>query len=180
MALGTGVGLLLSRSARGPEVAALAVAGGLLCRLGAWTFRQSTWAPLILVGLSLSVGWLAIRLRALSELAAWLLPAVMAFAGILVGAVVGRGLRSLFRGAYSPIWIAAWLVVIGMGALQLAGSSVEWVLRAAAAVMVVFLALAAAWFARLEADPPPLAALDLYLIGLNLFLAAAVLRDGAR
>jgi hypothetical protein len=180
MALGTAVGLLVGRSARGPEAVALAVAGGLLCLLGAWTFRQSVWAPLLLGGLSLSVGLLATRLGALAEPAAWPLPAVAAFGGILAGAVVGRSLRSLFRWTYTPIWIAAWLVVIGTAALQLARFSLEWILLAAWVVVVAFLALAASWFARLEADPPPLAALDLYLIGLNLFLAAAVLRNGVR
>jgi len=180
MALGTAVGLVVGRSARGPEAVVLAVAGGLLCLLGAWTFRQSVWAPLLLVGLSIAVGLLATRLGVLAEPAAWLFPAVVAFGGILAGAALGRSLRSLFRGVYAPIWIAAWLVVIGTGALQLAGSPVEWVLLAAAAVMVVFLALAAAWFARIAKDPPPLAALDLYLIGLNIFLAAGVLQNGAR
>jgi hypothetical protein len=180
MALGTAVGLALGRAARGPEAVALAVAGGLLCLLGAWTFRQSAWAPLLLVGLSLSVGLLAIRLRALAEPAAWLTPAMVAFAGIVAGAMVGRSLRGLFRWTYTPFWIAAWLVVIGTAALQFARFPLEWILLAAWVVVVVFLALATAWFARLEADPPPLAALDLYLIGLNLFLAVAVLRDGAR
>ena len=180
MALGTAVGLLVGRSARGPEVAALAVAGGLLCLVGAWTFRQSVWAPLLLVGLSLAVGLLATRLGVLAEPAAWLLPALVAFAGILAGAVLGRSVRNLFQWTYTPIWIAAWLVVIGTAALQLARFPLEWILLAAGVVVLVFLALATAWFARLEADPPPLAALDLYLIGLNLFLAAAVLRCGVR
>jgi hypothetical protein len=179
MVLGTAVGLLAGRAAHGPEVVALAVAAGLLCLLGAWTFRQSVWAPLLLVGLSLSVGWLATRLGMLAEPAAWLQPAAGAFGGILAGAVVGRSLRSLFRWTYTPIWIAAWLVVIGTAALQLARFPLEWILLAAWVVVLVFLALAAAWFARLETDPPPLAALDLYLIGLNLFLAAAVLKNGA-
>ena len=180
MALGTAVGLVVGRSARGPEAVVLAVAGGLLCLLGAWTFRQSVWDPLLLVGLSLAVGLLATRLGVLAEPAAWLFPTVVAFGGILTGAVVGRSLRSLFRWTYMPIWIAAWLVVIGTAALQLARFPLEWILLAAWVVVVVFLALAAAWFARREADPPPLAALDLYLIGLNLFLAVAVLKDSAR
>jgi hypothetical protein len=93
---------------------------------------------------------------------------------------VGRSLRGLFRWTYTPFWIAAWLVVIGTAALQFARFPLEWILLAARVVVVVFLALAAAWFARLEAYPPPLAALDLYLIGLNLFLAVAVFRNGAR
>jgi CHASE2 domain-containing sensor protein len=132
------------------------------------------------VGLSLAVGLLATRLGVLAEPAAWLLPALVAFAGILAGAVLGRSVRNLFQWTYTPIWIAAWLVVIGTAALQLARFPLEWILLAAGVVVLVFLALATAWFARLEADPPPLAALDLYLIGLNLFLAAAVLRCGVR
>jgi FtsH-binding integral membrane protein len=94
--------------------------------------------------------------------------------------MVGRSLRGLFRWTYTPFWIAAWLVVIGTAALQFARFPLEWILLAAWAVVAVFLVLTAAWFARLEADSPPLAALDLYLIGLNFFLAVAVLRDGAR
>ncbi len=76
---------------------------------------------------------------------------------------------------YPAIWAAAWIVVLGTIATQLVGALEVWRVTAAAAVVVVFLCLAAAWFARLEREPPPLAALDLYLIGLNLFLAAAVL-----
>jgi FtsH-binding integral membrane protein len=175
MALGTAVGFLVGRSARGPEVAVLAVAGGLLCLLAAWTFRQSAWAPLLLVGLSLSVGLLATRLGVLAEPAAWLLPAVAACAGIAVGAAVGQALRRFLGRLYPAIWAAAWIVVLATVAVQLVGPAGEWLVVAAVGVILVFLALAAAWFARLTADPPSLASLDLYLIALNLFLAARVL-----
>ena len=70
--------------------------------------------------------------------------------------------------------------MLGTVAAHLVGSHSEWLVAAAVAAALIFLALAAAWFPRREADPPPLAALDLYLIGLNLFLAAAVLKDSAR
>ena len=175
MTLATALGLLLGRSVTGPAVIALAVAGGLLCLLGAWTFRNTPWATALLIGLSLPVGLLAARLPIGAKPATWLGPAIAAGAGITAGAAVGRALQRFLGGLYSAIWLAAWIVVLATVAVQLVGTPGEWLETAAGAVLLVFLALAAAWFARLEPDPPPLAALDLYLIGLNLFLAASVL-----
>ena len=143
--------------------------------LGAWTFRASPWATALLIGLSFWVGLWAVHLPALAEPSAWLGPALAASAGVTVGGIVGRALRNVLHGMYPAIWAAAWIVVVGTVAAQLVGSPSEWLAAAAAAVALIFLALAAAWFARLEAEPHPLASLDLYLIGLNLFLAAALL-----
>jgi FtsH-binding integral membrane protein len=178
MAITMAVGLLIGRSVRGPAIAALAVVGGVLCLVGGWTFRSSSWTPVLLVGLSFSVGLMAVRLAALADPSLWLWPALAAMVGIAAAALVGRAGRRLLHGLYPLVWVAAWIVVLGTIAAQLVGHLEAWLLVGAEAVIVVFLSLAAAWFARLEREPPPLAALDLYLIGLNLFLAAAVLRGG--
>jgi hypothetical protein len=100
---------------------------------------------------------------------------VVSCAGLTGGALVGRILIRGFQKAYHPMWIVAWLAVLAAAALSLTGSRIEWAPIAAKVLLAIFLALAAAWFARLGQEPSPTAALDLYLIGLNLFLAASVL-----
>jgi hypothetical protein len=76
-----------------------------------------------------------------------------------------------------PLWIAAWLLIAMMIASMVAGFWPEYGRLAGAVFLFLFTALLAAWFARLDSDPPPLAAMDLYLLGLSLFLAAALVRN---
>jgi hypothetical protein len=51
----------------------------------------------------------------------------------------------------------------------------EWLWVEAAVSLIVFGGLAAAWFARFADDLPSHGVMDLYLLGLNLFLAAGFL-----
>jgi hypothetical protein len=52
----------------------------------------------------------------------------------------------------------------------------SWTVPLAMMTLLVFSALSAAWFARLPPDPPPVSAMDLYLLGLNLFLTIGILQ----
>jgi hypothetical protein len=174
MATGTAAGFLVGRR-EGAGTAVPAVVVALLCLVGAWTFRTERWAPVVLVGFSASAGVLVARLPALADPSAVRWPMVVSCAGLTGGALVGRILIRGLQKAYLPMWIVAWLVVLAAAALSLTGSPIEWAPIAAKVLLAIFLALAAAWFARLGQEPSPTAALDLYLIGLNLFLAASVL-----
>jgi hypothetical protein len=172
----TAIGWLVGERVRGPEVVAAALVVGLLCYAAAHTFSQQPgWAAAFVSGLGLAAGvlvaglpWLAspaVRLAA----GGWALALMAAAAG--VGRAWPRGLRPL----YPVLWIAAWALVIGLVVIQLTGLWPDGARSSAAISAVVFGALAAAWFARLGDRTPPSAGMDLYLLSLNLFLAAAVL-----
>ena len=175
-ALVTVGGLAFGRAVSGPAAIALAAAGALLAYAGALTFRRSEgWMAVCVLGLSLAAGVLAARLSALALPPGWV-PAAIAFVAIVAAALLGRSLRRLLRPLYTPLWIAAWLLVALTIGAMVAGFWPDFGRFAATAILLLFTALLAAWFARLESDPPPLAAMDLYLLGLSLFLAAAYLQ----
>jgi len=68
------------------------------------------------------------------------------------------------------------LLIAGMAGTLLMGLKGEWLWVEAAVSLIVFGGLAAAWFARFADDLPSHGAMDLYLVSLNLFLAAGYLR----
>ncbi len=169
-------GLALGRSVPGPPAIAFAAAGALLAYAGALTFRRSEgWTVVCVLGFSLAAGILAGRLSALSLPDRWAPTAAVALAAIITAALLGRSLRRLLRPLYGPLWIAAWLLIALMIGSMVAGFWPNYGRIAGTAFLLLFTALLAAWFARLEPDPPPLAAMDLYLLGLSIFLAASLL-----
>jgi len=177
-ALLTVAGLALGRSLSGPAVIAFAAAGALLAYAGALTFRRSEeWMAVCVLGLSLAAGVLAAQLSALALLPGWAPAAAVAMVAIVTAALLGRSLRRFLRPLYTPLWIAAWLLIALMVGSMVAGPWPNYGRLAGTAFLLLFTGLLAAWFARLEWDPPPLAAMDLYLLGVSLFLAAAILRN---
>jgi hypothetical protein len=169
---GTAAGLRAASFATAPASIALALAIGLACFIAARTFRANAgWMALFIVGLSLAAGVVLARLGWVGGPA----PAVGA-AGILVlMGILSRALPKWLRLLYAPFWIAAWVLVLGSIGLWLAGGVSAWTVPLALLIALVFAGLSAAWFARLPPEPLPVAAIDLYLIGLNLFLSLGVL-----
>ncbi|HSB90232.1 MAG TPA: hypothetical protein VLD63_09435 [Anaerolineales bacterium] len=176
MLASTAGGWALGMRLRGAAVTALAIAGGLLCLAGVWTYQRREWAPGLLLGLSAAVGLLVARLNGLGDASSAWVPALAAMIAMTAGALTGRSLRRFLRGVYGPVWVAAWLVILAAVGLQLAGAPMAWTVFTAKAVLAIFFLLSAAWFARLEGETQALAALDLYLIGITLFLSLTVLR----
>ena len=171
-------GLALGRAVSGPAVTAFAAAGALLAYAGALTFRRSQgWMAVCVLGLSLAAGVLAAQLSALALQRGGAPAAALAMVAIVTAALLGRSLRRFLRPLYTPLWVAAWLLIALIIGSMVAGFWPNYGRLTGAAFLLLFTALLAAWFARLESDPPPMAAMDLYLLGLSLFLAAAILRN---
>jgi FtsH-binding integral membrane protein len=175
--VGTAAGLAVGQDEVGGEVLAIAIALGLVCYVAAHTFTRSPgWMAVFLAGLSSAVGILAARLPWLAETQARWWAAGWALAGMGAAAGLGRALRRGLCPLYGPLWFAAWLLIAGMAGTLLMGLKGEWLWVEAAVSLIVFGGLAAAWFARFADDLPSHGAMDLYLVSLNLFLAAGYLR----
>lgn len=170
--LGTGLGLQFGGRIEGPAATAVALAVALSCFFAARAFRsRAAWMAAFIAGLSLAAGVLLARLPIEYGRDA----ALAAVSILLVAGVAGRLLRKWWSPAYTPLWLAAWLLVAGLIGLWLAGGSGAWTAPVAAITALTFAALSAAWFARLPPDPLPAAAMDLYLLGFNLFLVCGIL-----
>jgi FtsH-binding integral membrane protein len=175
--LGTAAGMAVGQDDVGGEGLAIAIALGLVCYVAAHTFTRSPgWMAIFLAGLSLAVGVLVARLQWLDETQVrwWAAGSALAITGAAAG--LGRALRRSLRPLYGPLWFAAWLLIAGMLSTLLLGVGGEWLRIEAAASLIVFAGLTASWFARFADDLPSHGAMDLYLVGLNLFLATAFLR----
>jgi FtsH-binding integral membrane protein len=175
--VGTGAGLAVGRGGIGGEGLAIAIALGWVCFVAAHTFTRSPgWMAIFLAGLSLAVGVLVARLPWLGETKIRWWAAGSALAIMAVAAGLGRALRRRLRPLYGPLWFAAWLLIAGMLVTLLLGVGGEWLRIEAATSLIVFAGLAAARFARFADELPLHGAMDLYLVGINLFLAAGFLR----
>jgi FtsH-binding integral membrane protein len=149
------------------------VAVGLGCFFAARTFRgRAAWMAVFIFGLSVAAGVVlaGLAIEGAQEVA------IAAAAVLLVAAVAGRGMPRWFGTLYAPLWFAAWLSVIGLIASWMALGPGTWTVPLAMITVLVFSGLAAAWFARLPPDPLPVSAMDLYLLGLNLFLTISILK----
>lgn len=174
--LGTGLGLRSTPVFETPAWPAVSLAVSLACFIAARTFRdRAGWMAGFILGLSLaagfflgSVGWRASPASA-----------VAAIVTLILAAVAGQILRGFFSALYTPLWVAAWVLLIGLIGMWLVAGAGEWTVPVAIVAGLVFAALSAAWFARLPPDPQPVSAMDLYLLGLNLFLTISLLQAEA-
>jgi hypothetical protein len=174
-AVGTAVGLQAASIATGPAPMAAALAIGLGSFVAARTFRgYAGWMPLFIAGLSLAAGVVLARLGWSDGPA----PAAVAVGILLLMAILGRAVPRWFSVLYTPLWLSAWLLVIGLIGLWLAGGVGAWTVPLSLIIALVFAGLSAAWFARLPPEPLPVAAMELYLLGFNLFLALGILQGG--
>ncbi len=148
----------------------------LLLFAGLLTFRQTpTWSTVLLLALALTVGAI-IRLMAGAHIA-WV-PCATAGLGVpLAGAVIGGGLRLRRGWVRGGLWALAWIYILGAWLTPFGPGTMRgwW----AGAGLLVFAGLAVVWFgdwqARNANDPAGGPAAELYLIGLNLALAANTL-----
>ncbi|HET7009945.1 MAG TPA: hypothetical protein VFI11_04150 [Anaerolineales bacterium] len=172
----TAMGLALGDFARGPVSLSIAITGGLVCYFAAHSFPQRMdWGMVFLVGLGLAAGVALASLPWLATSEVRLSAAGLALVGLAAAAAAGRSMPGLLRPLYPPLWIGAWIQVICLSVIQLTGLWSGGARPAATVAAVVFGGLTAAWFARVEDRPAPPAAMDLYLLALNLFLASGVL-----
>ena len=174
--IGTAIGLRQGSSEAGVAAMALALAVGLACFIAARTFRdRAAWMAGFLFGLSLAAGFLLGCLGWRASPAS----AIAAIVTLIVGAVAGRNLRRFLLVLYTPLWVAAWLLILGLIGAWMVDGDAGWTGPLAIVAGIVLAALSAAWFARLPPDPQPVSAMDLYLLGLNLFLVIGVLQGEA-
>ena len=140
------------------------------------TFRRTpTWSTILLLALALTVG-AVIRLMAGAQIA-WVPCAAAGLGMPLAGAAIGRGVplrRGWVRGG---LWALAWIYILGawLTPFDMGNLRGLW----AGAGLLVFAGLAVGWFGdwqtRDARDPAGGPAAELYLIGLNLALAANAL-----
>ena len=140
------------------------------------TFRRTpAWSTILLLGLALTVG-AALRLVGGSRMA-WVPSSAVALGAPLVGAAIGGKVRLRNAWVRGSLWTLAWIYVLGAWLFPMGlGTLRAWW---AGAGLLVFAGLAVIWFAdwpaREERDPAGGPATELYLIGLNLALAANAL-----
>jgi len=176
MLVSTAGGWALGLRLRSAAVTALAIVGGLLCLAGIWTYQRRTWPPILLPGLSFTVGLSVTRLVGVGDGSSLWPTALLTAAVMTASALAGRWHHRSLRLIYGPIWVGAWVVALAAVGLQLAGAPLGWGSFVAKVIVAVFVLLSSAWFARLGEPPHPLAALDLYLMGITLFLSMTLLR----
>ncbi len=140
------------------------------------TFRRTpAWSTILLLALALTVG-AVIRLMAGAQIA-WV-PSAAAGLGVpLASATIGRGLRLRRNWVRGGLWAEAWIYILGAWLTPFGeGNTRVWW---AGAGLLVFAGLTVVWFgdwqARDARDPVGGPAAELYLIGLNLALAANAL-----
>ncbi|MDF1499370.1 MAG: hypothetical protein P1P76_02735 [Anaerolineales bacterium] len=146
------------------------------------TFREHYgWNLALLVGFSGALGAL------FSSLSIGWVPTVgyRPFLIVLLSLIVaGLGRRSMGTrsGEFGVIlWIVSWAYLMGWGVLIILRLEPVFYLTWSVVGLLLFTALAAVWFANLEGHlrgrSGVSAAIDLYLISLNLYLAAVILQS---
>ncbi len=140
------------------------------------TFRRTpTWSTILLLALALTVG-AVIRLMAGARIA-WGPSAAAGLGAPLASAVIGSELRLRRGWVRGGLWALAWIYILGAWLTPFGlGNMRGWW---AGAGLLVFAGLAVVWFGdwqdRDAHDPAGGPAAELYLIGLNLALAANAL-----
>lgn len=183
-----------------PLVAAL-IAGGLGAAALAPRLTTGSILPAALFGLLLFVammtfkrarGWSAALLAAFSfvgcGVVSWLfrgriggtwLEAVASATVILaVAAAVGRRIGGPFVGVGAWLWLLSWVYLFGWVAAAVLALPAIWIRAWAVSGLIVYAGLSAAWSAGLDPSAPDPSgtawAIDVYLLGLNLAIAARV------
>ncbi len=147
------------------------------------TFRESGgWNTGLLLGFALVVGLLLSGLHEDGVAHAWAgaLGAMVAALGL--SAVVGRALHGRLDMLGGGLWLISWAYLVGWGVIAVLRASPPFQVVWAVAGLLIFTGLAAAWFSALEGEREETLgvslAIDLYIFGFNLTLAAYVLMRG--
>ena len=153
---------------------------GLVVFIGMVTFRGvGGWNIALLIGFSVIAGAFLGSVFPSEEGLSWTM-ALLATLGILfLAAGVGNWLGIRLQGLGVTLWIGSWGYLLGWVLLALLDSSTMLQTIWAFAGLIIFGGLAATWFANLmtsEEQPNTVSlAIDLFIVGLNLFVAGRVL-----
>ncbi len=164
---------------RVPQAWLAPLAIGLLLLFAAMmTFRRApTWSTALLLGFALGVGVLVRLVTGVDPAWGWCAAAALGIP--LVAAMMGGQLQG--RGAWtrSLLWVAAWIYVLGAWLIPVVWAAPHLGRIWAASGLAIFAGLAVTWFCvwpgRETSLPAGSAAAELYLIGINLALAANTL-----
>ena len=152
---------------------------GLLLFVAMLTFKRARgWNAALLVAFSFSasgvVSWLFQGRVGGTWLGALSAAVVILAISAIVGRRVGPGLVEI--GAW--LWLLSWVYLFGWVVVAVVGPPATWIRAWAVGGLVIYAGLSAAWFAGLDPrapDPSGTAwAIDIYLLGLNLAIAARV------
>ena len=164
---------------RAPQAWLAPLAIGLLLLFAAMmTFRRApTWSTALLLAFALGVGVL-VRLVTGAD-PAWGWCAAAALGIPLVAALVSGPLQGRVAWTRSLLWVAAWIYVLGAWLIPVVWAAPHLGRTWAAGGLAIFTGLAVTWFCvwpgRETSLPAGSAAAELYLIGINLALAANTL-----
>lgn len=147
------------------------------------TFRKSSgWNTGLLLGFALAVGFLLSGLNKTDDGHAWMGALGIMIAALGVSTVVGRALRGRLAMLGGGLWLISWAYLVGWGVIAVLRAGPPFQVVWAAAGLLIFTGLAAAWFSALggerEETPGASQAIDLYIFSFNLVLASFVLLRG--
>lgn len=164
-----------------PETLHLPIAiFGLVVFIGMVTFRGTGgWNIALLIGFAVIAGaFLGSIFTSESELS-WGMALLAALGIMFLSAGVGNWLGIRLRGLGVTLWIGSWGYLLGWILLAMLDSSTMLQTIWAFAGLIIFGGLAATWFANLmtseEHQNNVSLAIDLFILGLNLFVAGRVL-----
>ncbi|NIS82215.1 MAG: hypothetical protein GTO14_18870 [Anaerolineales bacterium] len=153
---------------------------GLLLFVTMQTFKnESGWNVTLLLGFSLVVGAILSVMGGVDSSRGWIF-AIGGMTFILASAaLVGRFLRGRFAVLGVGLWMSSWVYLFGWGAIALLHLEESLLAIWALAGLVIFAGLSVVWFAgiadRAREDTVPALAMDLYILGINLAIAARLL-----
>ncbi len=171
---------ILTPSFESASITLILAAVAILFFGGLLTFReQYGWNLGLLLGFAAALG------AAFSQLAGELAQFVgfellgILFLCLLVGAGVGRWLSDRFDEFGVILWLVSWAYLLGWAALILLRLDPIFYLTWSAVGLVLFTGLTATWFSNMELhlsrSSSVSAAVDIYLISVNLGIAALIL-----
>ena len=147
------------------------------------TFRKSAgWNAGLLLGFALVIGLLLSGLNVSAAPRAWAGALGVNIAALGLAAVMGRALRGRLAMLGGGLWLISWAYLVGWGVIAALRAGPPFQVVWAAAGLLIFTGLAAAWFSAVggerEETPGASQAIDLYIFSFNLALAAYVLLSG--
>jgi hypothetical protein len=157
---------------------------GLLLFVAMMTFKRARgWNAGLLVAVSFAAGGVVTWLFEDRIGGSWLGAVSAAVLILAISAVAGRRVGPRLAGIGAWLWLLSWIYLFGWVVVAVLHLPPGWILAWAAGGLVVYGGLSATWFAGFDpvpADPSGTAwAVDLYLLGLNLAIAARVLLASA-
>lgn len=153
---------------------------GLLVFIGMITFRETRgWNIALLIGFGVIAGGFLGSIFPEGTGTSWAMALLATLGVIFLAAGVGNWLGVHLRRLGLGLWIGSWVYLLGWVLLAVTDSSPTLQTLWALAGMAIFGGMAAAWFANLMTTEQQSSnvslAIDLFVLGLNLFVAGRVL-----